>query len=1208
MPDLLGLKAREAHYHVCPVCLTCEYVDPCRDEADAGRDLCRVPYMSSESKRTLRAAGVTVHPMLGQLDEDEVTSRPKPPGTPLDGKPSNLSAVFSASGAGLVFKGVQPEPGDDLMSRLRESSYDLSVNLDRYVACAQALSDGQPRPLEAQTLLMPYWEDVRVVLSAEQDGVTGTCFALGIKTYEEWDADINRPLGIEEVFVSESDQGETDLLLAFLKQFNAVLRKTHIHNEKVRARLRPFEDACEGAKEQWDAAREEEERYKAEKPARLSQKKPDHEPFYAWKDRVEALKNAAREAKQEAQNALDAENAAIWKAKLWKRLHIYVYDSLDLDALRSAVERNLFSDLPELRMEIRELVRLFPPESLLPDADTFKTMPGTVVVDVLRHLVALPVPYLYDLSTVSELYQPENRAGEENGYVYRQRYGYVWEHSNQVAFERIHDVWRGQAFETKKGKESPEQVRRGIERAVRDKLRATDSVIRRLRQDHNALRDQDGVGSLLLGKEPFRLYDGFYPADADADDVAMLSVFAQLEAALDELQVKRMHTLPVADRVARFEAISGLRHERDDEGGGAWFTFDPACRETKFSEGSFNLVLTEQDNPRMLIGQVDGKLFGESPGWKRKKHQVTLDALDLTAHPPLLRLTSSDNLAKVRENVDFKRTLVLDSLHADYTTKRVLDLLERMHKQPQDAQQVAEVLRTGTVAGAHPFVGDLAVHEREMRARMVAAGVPEDRLNAGQWAAWRGVTQAPVSLVWGPPGTGKTHTIAHVLIGYALAARREGRPLRVLVTAFTHHAIVTVLKKVAQLRALYGLSAEDLTIAKVGWENDADDELPEDSFVRIEDGDAFVAAGPVARGCECLVVGATVWSVHKGIEKSPEPGWNWFDVVLVDEASQLRLPDALIAVAAAKPDANIILAGDDRQLPPIIRGAYPEDHEPMLSSVFGFVRHRAQEREEDDPGALDRALFQLTTNYRMNEPLTAYPRSVLYDRYDSFQPERRMVLTEAPDDPLMSALLDPERPVVLVRYDAPRSFAARNPLEAELAAWIADVVSRTLVDEDTQLVFETEDLIRNGLAVTAPHRAQNAAIREALRQRGFGQDERPMLLVDTVEKLQGQEREVIVVSYGVADAEYADGEADFLLSSNRFNVASTRARSKLIVICSNAVLDAVPADRQVLLEATMLKEFRSYCRDGKEEYGWKHAELGDVRLTLHWHGFDAPAQ
>ena len=290
------------------------------------------------------------------------------------------------------------------------------------------------------------------------------------------------------------------------------------------------------------------------------------------------------------------------------------------------------------------------------------------------------------------------------------------------------------------------------------------------------------------------------------------------------------------------------------------------------------------------------------------------------------------------------------------------------------------------------------------------------------------------------------------------------------------------------------------TIAKVGWENDADDELAEDSFVRIEDGDAFVAAGPVARGCECLVMGATVWSVHKGIEKSPEPGWNWFDVVLVDEASQLRLPDALIAVAAAKPDANIILAGDDRQLPPIIRGAYPEDHEPMLSSVFGFVRHRAQEREEDDPGALDRALFQLTTNYRMNEPLTAYPRSVLYDRYDSFQPERRMVLTEAPDDPLMSALLDPERPVMLVRYDAPRSFAARNPLEAELAAWIADVVSRTLVDEDTQLVFETEDLIRNGLAVTAPHRAQNAAIREALRQRGFGQDERPMLLVDTVEE------------------------------------------------------------------------------------------------------------
>ncbi|MBP6789906.1 MAG: hypothetical protein KA170_20115, partial [Candidatus Promineofilum sp.] len=142
-----------------------------------------------------------------------------------------------------------------------------------------------------------------------------------------------------------------------------------------------------------------------------------------------------------------------------------------------------------------------------------------------------------------------------------------------------------------------------------------------------------------------------------------------------------------------------------------------------------------------------------------------------------------------------------------------------------------------------------------------------------------------------------------------------------------------------------------------------------------------------------------------------------------------------------------------------------------------------------------------------------------------------------------------------------------------------------------------------GFAILAPHRAQNAAIRAALGGLGFGQNGRPLPLVDTVDKLQGQERDVVVVSYGVADEAYAEAEAAFLLSSNRFNVATTRPRRKLIVLCSDAVLNVVPQERDVLLEAMMLKGFRAYCDSGPRAFAWPTADYGPVTLNIQWKAF-----
>jgi hypothetical protein len=112
-----------------------------------------------------------------------------------------------------------------------------------------------------------------------------------------------------------------------------------------------------------------------------------------------------------------------------------------------------------------------------------------------------------------------------------------------------------------------------------------------------------------------------------------------------------------------------------------------------------------------------------------------------------------------------------------------------------------------------------------------------------------------------------------------------------------------------------------------------------------------------------------------------------------------------------------------------------------------------------------------------------------------------------------------------------------------------------LRNEHGQLYADDAAFFKDGVFVVSPHRAQNRAIRRELdRLRQW--TARPF--VDTVDKMQGQEADAVVISYGVADPEYALREAEFIYSVNRLNVAITRARTKSVVCLPAALLEASP--------------------------------------------------
>jgi hypothetical protein len=353
---LFDTPSADAHFHVEDHCSMCEYMDHCRQEADAHYDLSRIAYISSESKRRLRVSGLRTHRELAALADGE------------------------------------------FVERLQASSHDLSVNLTRYVSAAQALEDGLPHSLGATTLLMPRYEDVRVVLCAEHDAVTQTCFALGLKVYEGWDEENGKPIGSEQVFVAREKGGEAQILLDFLRALNELLRRVDAANREIGALPTDDYPAVAAARAERDAADAALAEFKAGCP-RLLKANPAYEPLLAERAVLQERAKQAKAALKQAQR-----DAAWELRKQQRRLHFYVYDALDLHVLRGIVERHVFDEEPaELAEQVSHLVRLFPPSSILQDAETFRSVPGTVVTQVLRSIVALPAAYAYDLATLKDV-------------------------------------------------------------------------------------------------------------------------------------------------------------------------------------------------------------------------------------------------------------------------------------------------------------------------------------------------------------------------------------------------------------------------------------------------------------------------------------------------------------------------------------------------------------------------------------------------------------------------------------------------------------------------------------------------------------------------------------------------------------------------------------------------------------------------------------
>ncbi|MCX6082072.1 MAG: AAA domain-containing protein [Chloroflexi bacterium] len=375
-------------------------------------------------------------------------------------------------------------------------------------------------------------------------------------------------------------------------------------------------------------------------------------------------------------------------------------------------------------------------------------------------------------------------------------------------------------------------------------------------------------------------------------------------------------------------------------------------------------------------------------------------------------------------------------------------------------------------------------------------------------------------LIQGPPGTGKTYVLAQ-LVRMLVA---DG--YRVLVSGLTHRAINNALNKIYDVDPM-------LPVCKIGLESRTGD-------LKVPNYENFIESGfgDLVKG---YAVGATPFALRSkkrlaGVE---------FDVIIFDEASQITLSLAIMGMLSGK---RYIFIGDERQLPPVtsLKGSHVGN-----TSIFGYLAGRSSET-------------MLTTTYRMNDVLSHWPSREFYEGRlypDPKAASRRLGLHEM--DGVWDHVLDPEQPAVFIDLHH-RGNTTRSNKEAEI---ITELIQ--------SLLFAR--IAPEQIGVVVPYRAQGRVIRSKLRETLVDEQFTRAIVVDTVERMQGQEREVVLVSLTTSNASFAADLADFYFQPERLNVAITRPRTKLIIVGSSNVLQAQPSDTDQQDWVELLRSLLDTC-------------------------------
>ena len=366
--------------------------------------------------------------------------------------------------------------------------------------------------------------------------------------------------------------------------------------------------------------------------------------------------------------------------------------------------------------------------------------------------------------------------------------------------------------------------------------------------------------------------------------------------------------------------------------------------------------------------------------------------------------------------------------------------------------------------------------------------------------------------VQGPPGTGKTYVGSHVIA--RLVAERG---YRIGVVAQSHATIEHMLDRVI---------AAGVPASRVG-KAPKDPSAPHAFTVLPKNGVAAFTAENAAHG---FVVGGTAWDFsHEA--RIPRGS---LDLLVIDEAGQFSLASTIAVSLAAQ---RLLLLGDPQQLPQVSQGTHPE---PVDTSALGWIIDGAEVIPAD--------LGYFLARTRRMHPAVAGPVSTLsYEGRLAAHPSTALRRLDG---------IEPGVHAVPVRHHGNSTCSLEEA--AEVARLVADLVGREWTGAeggagDTATMQQPRPLGQDDIIVVTPYNGQQVAVEEALAAAGFAD-----VPVGTVDRFQGKEAVVAILTLAASSGRDAPRGLEFLLLRNRINVAISRAMQAAYVVYSPALLDDLP--------------------------------------------------
>jgi hypothetical protein len=873
---------------------------------------------------------------------------------------------------------------------------------------------------------------------------------------------------------------------------------------------------------------------------------------------------------------------------------------------------------------------VFATDDMLARPESLAAATVVTIDDIVRRLVFAPTPHVITLFDTVEHYKPGARVTRDA--YYRE---YL---TNGIPRERIYEIWSN-AHQIKRG---PNNLPRNtvisqFSDALMMQCSALEAVCEQLRVDYK------GQFRAKATHIPVSIPQG---ARKVAFDSKLWLWWDELNFSAGQLEAHLRLSMDGERLEASYEAMllsNGVHAGGDDYD----FQVAPGSREAKFKEDSI-LTLGKLGQPGMPLSRVSGLVASGAP--------AHVGDPDLLMRPfwsvvniKLISFDRKAGVARVRMSVR-DDPLLVPYLIANASTSLLNDVFLVASKSPavfnwaNYAGKILEAVGQPKIAVADPnaakamgirpavkraspsvetpparVLWDPATLEKKqvmpapIAHALASAVAQDDGLNASQEAAVAHGVSRGLTLIWGPPGTGKTNTLASMLHAMVRSANVQKQPLNVLLTGPTYKAVEEVLHRIS------GFVGADPSAACSFYMGYAEGRAPSAPPVGLAahiayhsmfftKADATLsklqhnfrhAAGVTIVGCQ----------IRQG-RRFPERILNTalgeiFDVVVIDESSQVPVSQAIAAFSGLKTDGRLIIAGDHLQMPPIVSVEPPVDAAYLVGSIQTYLTSRPF------PQPVARCILE--RNYRSNEHIVAFARRIGYPvslaaeypgtslAWTRALPTRATFPSSLPWCDDFDTVLRPDSKVVTVLHQDDIS-SQGNRYEARIIAglaWMLRQVASADLDHHggtpAHRIPTPDEFWGKCLGIVTPHRAQRALVIQELEALWPSEAGLIAEAVDTVERFQGGERHTVIVSFGVADVDVIGGEEAFLMQLERTNVAVSRAMAKCIVVMPDALAAHIPEDKRALETASALKDYiEEFC---DTRVTTRFVEPGEVRMA-----------